>query len=174
MDPNVGLSDKILPDGQDSKPQAKHLQNRADYLLKVLGKLHAQQQLDKPAKVKRQRKPKAVSKPVIGETEDISSGDEFTLSTPPPSNSGRRSSAGKVAKPAGKVKTEDEDSHVEAKTEDERVSIEAKDRKKEVKKEKKAKKKDTGPMHFTANSVPRAVEIIGDLDPSIFNEVFES
>ena len=26
-------------------------------------------------------------------------------------------------------------------------------------------------MHFTANSVPRAVDIIGELDTSIFNEV---
>lgn len=173
MDPNLGLSDKVLPDGQDSKPQAKHLQNRADYLLKVMAKLYQQQQVGKPTKAKRQRKQKAVSKPLIGETEDISSGDEFTLSSPPPSNSGRRSSAGKAPKLA-KVKTEDEDSHVEAKTEDERVSIEAKDRKKDVKKEKKVKKKDMGPMHFTANSVPRAVEVIGDLDPAIFNEVLHT
>lgn len=26
-------------------------------------------------------------------------------------------------------------------------------------------------MHFTANSEPRALDVIGDLDPSTFNEV---
>ena len=63
---------------------------------------------------------------------------------------------------------------MEARTEDERLSVDVKERKKDVpvKKDKKAKKKDAGPMHFTANSVPRAVEIIGELDPAIFNEVW--
>ena len=130
-------------------------------------------------KPKRQRKPKPVSKPLIGETEDISSGEDFTLNSPSPSNSTRRPSSSKTPK-GGKVKTEDEDSHVEARTEDERllppcrlISDVKESRKKDSvsKKEKKTKKKDAGPMHFTANSVPRAVEIIGELDPSIFNEV---
>lgn len=171
MDPNSGLSEKILPDGQDAKPQAKHLQNRADYLLKVVAKLHEAQQLGKAVKPGRQRKVKPISKTLIGETEDISSDDDFTLSSPPQSNSTRRPSSSKTPK-GGKVKTEDEDSHMEARTEDERLSVDVKERKKDVaKKEKKVKKKDAGPMHFTANSVPRAVEIIGDLDPAIFNEV---
>lgn len=26
-------------------------------------------------------------------------------------------------------------------------------------------------MHFTANNEPRALDVLGDLDPSIFNEV---
>jgi chromodomain-helicase-DNA-binding protein 1 len=180
MDPNPGLSDKILPDGQDAKPQAKHLQNRADYLLKVMAKLYEAQQLGKPVKPKRQRKPKPVSKPLIGETEDISSGEDFTLNSPSPSNSTRRPFSSSKTPKGGKVKTEDEDSHVEARTEDERllppcrlISDVKESRKKDSvsKKEKKTKKKDAGPMHFTANSVPRAVEIIGELDPSIFNEV---
>jgi chromodomain-helicase-DNA-binding protein 1 len=69
---------------------------------------------------------------------------------------------------------------MESRTEDERllppcrlISDVKEGRKKDsiTKKDKKVKKKDAGPMHFTANSVPRAVEIIGELDPSIFNEV---
>ena len=173
MDPNLGLSDKILPDGQDAKPQAKHLQARADYLLKVLAKLHEQQlqlqQLGKAVKAKRVRKPKAVvSKSLIGETEDISSGEDSTL-TGHANPSGRRST--KASKSA-KVKTEDEDSHMDSRTEDERLAAaNLADARKLAKKEKRNKKKDGGPMHFTANSVPRAVEIIGDLDPVIFNEV---
>ena len=37
MDPSLGISDKILAN-EDKKPQAKHLQTRAEYLLKVLRK----------------------------------------------------------------------------------------------------------------------------------------
>lgn len=32
-------------------------------------------------------------------------------------------------------------------------------------------KKNAGPMHFTANNEPRALEVLGDLDPSVFEEV---
>lgn len=37
----------------------------------------------------------------------------------------------------------------------------------------KSKKKQAGPMHFTANNEPRALEVLGDLDPSIFNQCKE-
>ncbi|KAG0438192.1 hypothetical protein HPB47_017118 [Ixodes persulcatus] len=43
MDAGLGLTDKILPDGEQLKPQTKHLQSRADYLLKMLRKVHARQ-----------------------------------------------------------------------------------------------------------------------------------
>lgn len=33
------------------------------------------------------------------------------------------------------------------------------------------RKKPVGPMHFTANNEPRALEVLGDLDPSVFEEV---
>lgn len=35
----------------------------------------------------------------------------------------------------------------------------------------KSRKKPAGPMHFTANNEPRALEVLGDLDPSVFEEV---
>ena len=38
MDAHLGLSDKILPDEESKKPQAKHIQTRLDYLLKVMKK----------------------------------------------------------------------------------------------------------------------------------------
>lgn len=38
MDPSFGISDKILPNDGAKKPQAKHLQARAEYLLKILRK----------------------------------------------------------------------------------------------------------------------------------------
>ena len=167
MDPNLGLSDKILPDGQDARPQGKHLQNRADYLLKILAKIYEQQQgKPKPQRARKAREPKVAAAPAKPsmETEDITSDDD--LSVP---NSVAPSRV-RIPKPKAhaKVKTEDEDSH-DVRTEDEKLVD--KERKKEKSDSKKKKKKDTGPMHFTANSEPRAVDIIGDLDPAIFNEV---
>ncbi|XP_072134198.1 chromodomain-helicase-DNA-binding protein 2 isoform X1 [Mobula birostris] len=38
MDPDLQLTNKILPDDPDRKPQAKHLQSRADYLIRLLKK----------------------------------------------------------------------------------------------------------------------------------------
>ncbi|KAG9487979.1 hypothetical protein GDO78_007660 [Eleutherodactylus coqui] len=38
MDPDLNLTQKILPDDPDKKPQAKQLQTRADYLIKMLCK----------------------------------------------------------------------------------------------------------------------------------------
>uniref|UniRef100_A0A8B9VTB7 DNA helicase n=1 Tax=Anas zonorhyncha TaxID=75864 RepID=A0A8B9VTB7_9AVES len=38
MDPDLSLTQKILPDDPDKKPQAKQLQTRADYLIKLLNK----------------------------------------------------------------------------------------------------------------------------------------
>ncbi|XP_024622730.1 chromodomain-helicase-DNA-binding protein 1 isoform X3 [Neophocaena asiaeorientalis asiaeorientalis] len=38
MDPDLSLTHKILPDDPDKKPQAKQLQTRADYLIKLLSK----------------------------------------------------------------------------------------------------------------------------------------
>jgi chromodomain-helicase-DNA-binding protein 1 len=52
---------------------------------------------------------------------------------------------------------------------DKRKEKKIKKEKKEGKKNKKAKQ--SGPMHFTANNEPRALDVLGDLDPSIFNEV---
>uniref|UniRef100_A0A4W5NSC2 Chromodomain helicase DNA binding protein 1 n=1 Tax=Hucho hucho TaxID=62062 RepID=A0A4W5NSC2_9TELE len=38
MDPDLNLTHKLLPDDPDKKPQAKQLQMRADYLIKLLSK----------------------------------------------------------------------------------------------------------------------------------------
>lgn len=54
--------------------------------------------------------------------------------------------------------------------EDKKKEKKVKKEKKEIKKTKK-NKQSAGPMHFTANNEPRALNILGDLDPSIFNEV---
>lgn len=48
-------------------------------------------------------------------------------------------------------------------------------KKKKDKETKKSKKKEAAskPMHFTANNEPRALDLLGDLDPNIFNECKE-
>ena len=152
-----------------------------------------EQQQGKP-KPQRLRKSKAISKAVI-ETEDISSVEDFAPSPSATSAGaggapGRRSSTKvsstlhivdlltlkteilykKKVKKDVKVKTEDEDSH-EMRTEDERIVEKERKKEKSAAKKEKKKKKDVGPMHFTASSEPRAVEMIGDLDPVIFQEV---
>ncbi|KAM7303582.1 adhesion G-protein coupled receptor G2 [Ixodes scapularis] len=43
MDAGLGLTDKILPDGEQLKPQTMHLYSRADYFLKKLRKVHVRQ-----------------------------------------------------------------------------------------------------------------------------------
>ncbi|XP_054714186.1 chromodomain-helicase-DNA-binding protein 1-like [Uloborus diversus] len=71
MDPNLELGDKILPDGEQ-KPQAKNLQTRADYLLKILKKIllrDAGPEPETPKKSKRGRKPKV--------TENLNSNKKF-------------------------------------------------------------------------------------------------
>ncbi|CAF93393.1 unnamed protein product, partial [Tetraodon nigroviridis] len=49
MDPDLNLTHKLLPDDPDKKPQAKQLQTRADYLIKLLSKHLARKEAHKQA-----------------------------------------------------------------------------------------------------------------------------
>lgn len=56
------------------------------------------------------------------------------------------------------------------------VDEKKKDKKKKDKKDKKEKesrksKQQLGPVHLTANNRPQRIDMIGDLDPSVFEEV---
>lgn len=161
LDPSLNIGDKILLN-EDKKPQAKHLQSRAEYLLKLLKK-----QLD-PIK-KTAQKPKgprkvkeikdAKSKEII--ENDFSSNDESSLQ----GNQGNNSLTSNRKSKTPMVKKEvNNDKEME-----EGVGRKEKKEKKKVKKEKKT----AGPMHFTANNEPKAINVIGDLDPAIFNECKE-
>ncbi|XP_026669503.1 chromodomain-helicase-DNA-binding protein 1 isoform X2 [Ceratina calcarata] len=163
MDNSLKLGDKLLPNG--SKLQIKKIHARAEYLLKVLKK-----QIDSKlgvTKVRKPRKPKeakaAITKEIIEEND--TSGEE------------NGKSRTKVEKPA--VKKEEEvvikkeiKEEVEDVVEEKKKEKKTKKEKKENKKAKKAKQ-PAGPMHFTANNEPRALDVLGDLDPSIFNECKE-
>ncbi|XP_012135150.1 chromodomain-helicase-DNA-binding protein 1 isoform X4 [Megachile rotundata] len=164
MDNTLKLGDKIFPNG--SKLHLKKINARAEYLLKVLKK-----QIDSKLGVTKARKPRkpkevksAITKEIIEEND--SSGEESSKSK------------NKLDKPL--VKKEDENViKKEIKEESEDVAEERKKEKKtkkerkENKKAKKASKQAAGPMHFTANNEPRALDVLGDLDPSIFNECKE-
>lgn len=60
MDPSLNLADKILSNG-DKKPQAKHLQSRAEYLLKIIKK-NVILKRGNAKKQRKQRKPKEPKK----------------------------------------------------------------------------------------------------------------
>lgn len=156
LDPALGLGDKILFN-DDKKPQAKHLQSRSEYLLKILKKqLEQKKGITKPKRQRKARETKTLTKEII-DHDDISSNDEG-------SNTNNTNSS-LMSKKLVKIKKE-EDADDSSST----IVKNEKKEKKEKKKEKK-EKKSVGPMHFTANNEPRALDVLGDLDPSIFNEV---
>lgn len=97
MDPNLGLTAKILPDGEELKPQGKHLQSRADYLLKLLRRrAHARQAAaaakEKPKRNRKARPEKVHLSRAIVDNDDSNDSDAATST--------------KARKP--KVKVEDE------------------------------------------------------------------
>ncbi|XP_011308420.1 chromodomain-helicase-DNA-binding protein 1 isoform X2 [Fopius arisanus] len=165
MDPSLKLSEKILPN--ESKPQVKQLNARAEYLLKIL-----KRQMDSKLGVTRTRKPRKPKEPKVALTKEIvedndSSGDE------------NKKPKSKVDKQVVTKKDEEIPIKKEIKEESESVVfMEDKKKEKKMKKDKKEtkkgkKKQAVGPMHFTANNEPRALDVLGDLDPSIFNECKE-
>lgn len=85
MDPDLNLTHKLLPDDPDKKPQAKQLQTRADYLIKLLSKDLAKKEAQKQAGTakSRNRKPRGKkNKAVKPKMEDVTN----SLSSAPPSD----------------------------------------------------------------------------------------
>lgn len=134
----------------------------------------------KPKRQRKTREAKAVLTKEIVE-DDLTSGDENTSNTIASSSAlapPKRPPKPKPEKVKIKVEGEAEEPKSDTPEDKDKEEIASKEEhrkeKKKFKKEKKEsrkKKKPSGPMHFTANSEPRALEIIGDLEPSVFNEV---
>ncbi|XP_070132816.1 chromodomain-helicase-DNA-binding protein 1 isoform X1 [Drosophila bipectinata] len=164
LDPALKLTDKILLN-DTRKPQAKQLQTRAEYLLKIIKK---NVELTKGGQ-RRQRRPrtsKAVeskaatqhgassnveSKPHEGEEAAVateSSASQADQSAASPHNASTAEPSSGPAKKAKRAKAR-------------------------TKKTSASDNNGNKPMHFTANNEPRALEVLGDLDPSIFNECKE-
>lgn len=152
MDPTLCITNKILLSDPDKKPQAKHLQSRAEYLLKIIRKnVELKKGVTKVKKVRKLKETKIISKEII-EHGEISSADE------------RKKRKDKLHDGVNSdIAHDDENSSKNL------IS------KKKVKENKESKKNKNSnkPMHFTANNEPRALEVLGDLDPNVFNECKE-
>ncbi|XP_038114415.1 chromodomain-helicase-DNA-binding protein 1 isoform X1 [Culex quinquefasciatus] len=178
MEDSLALGDKILLNDVEKKPQAKHLQSRAEYLLKIIRK-----NLElKKGNGKKQRKPR---KPREGKTAisaAIVHSPVHSAKDEGEEGSSNETAAVESSKAKLKKVSESDAHHHEhdassngPKEEHHHPHKEKKERKKKekTKEGKKSKKKNTGPMHFTANNEPAQLNIIGDLDPSVFNECKE-
>lgn len=201
LDPSLRLTEKILFNDA-RKPQAKHLQSRAEYLLKIIKK---NVELKKGRIQKKQRKPRKVkdtkmSGPAMassinatpenrsrhisenhgedGSQMGNSAGGDFGADGV--RHERRPRNRDSVSKGDG---TNDEATH-DTSTDAQSLTASAKKRFKRKsaaidRKTKKLSSSATGsgttnkPMHFTANNEPRALEVLGDLDPNIFNECKE-
>uniref|UniRef100_A0A8C1U8F2 Chromodomain helicase DNA binding protein 1 n=1 Tax=Cyprinus carpio TaxID=7962 RepID=A0A8C1U8F2_CYPCA len=75
MDPDLNLTHKLLPDDPDKKPQAKQLQTRADYLIKLLSKDLAKKEETPPVKPPN-RRARVSERPVKEEEEDEEEDEE--------------------------------------------------------------------------------------------------
>lgn len=174
MEDSLNLGDKILLNDIEKKPQAKHLQSRAEYLLKIIRK-----NLElKKGNGKKQRKPR---KPREGKAISAAIVHSPVHSAKDEDEEGTSNDEKKPVETKAKQKKVSESEHhggehdASSNGPKEEHHKEKKERKKKekVKDGKKKNKKNTGPMHFTANNEPAQLNIIGDLDPSVFNECKE-
>ncbi|XP_069748418.1 chromodomain-helicase-DNA-binding protein 1 isoform X2 [Narcine bancroftii] len=162
MDPDLNLTHKILPDDPDKKPQAKQLQTRADYLIKLLSKDLARKEAQRLAEANsKKRKPRSKRNKAVKivKMEDVKSDS----SSPPPPSLKSSDEEGEIkddfvgSKPAKKklkperdvedkeqeivVKRESEDKDVKKEPKETRRDKKEKEEKKETK-EKEEKDKD--------------------------------
>jgi chromodomain-helicase-DNA-binding protein 1 len=161
MDETLKLHAKILPDG-DLRPQAKHLQTRADYLLKVLHKL-----TDGDTKTKSPKKPrgKAATKKVKSKelVDDNLASDEDSdkekKTGEHDDGQGKGGEGRKKRKDAGKGKK------------DKANQDETEEKKPARRRQPNKNKNEVGPMHFTTNQTVSVNKEGGIMLPvDIFNE----
>uniref|UniRef100_A0A1I8MBI8 Chromodomain-helicase-DNA-binding protein 1 n=1 Tax=Musca domestica TaxID=7370 RepID=A0A1I8MBI8_MUSDO len=201
MDPSLKLTEKILHN-DDRKPQAKHLQSRAEYLLKIIKKnLETKKGAEtKKRKPRKQKESKAVANAAAvnsaaaqtpeRKSRHVSEGDELSQTAgdsnaAAPTEKKSRKERKESAKVTADQSLDETTSHdVDASntstttTSKKKSKNSTKDKDgtpKSSAKTKKAASADSTnkPMHFTANNEPRALEVLGDLDPNIFNECKE-
>nr|XP_043892577.1 chromodomain-helicase-DNA-binding protein 2 isoform X3 [Solea senegalensis] len=175
-DPDLKLSEKILPDDPSKKPQAKQLQARAEYLLKLLKKEQDNSDASKTGqeiKVKK-RKPRTKKDNKMLKDEQGNSISSPRLSDNP-SEEGEVKDDGKDKSPTKKrQKKKDNKENKERQA----MSKKEKDGDKEKKgtkvRKEKAKgvkgKKTQGPVHITAGSEPVPIE--GKEDDELDQETF--
>ncbi|MEE6458857.1 hypothetical protein FKM82_000448 [Ascaphus truei] len=142
MDPDLNLTQKILPDDPDKKPQAKQLQTRADYLIKLLNKDLARKEAQRLSgggtskRRKNRTKKSKIAKPVKVEEETKS---ESSPPTSEKSDEDDKEDNASVKTHNKKTRTEKE---IEDQTESDLTVKREPEEKKEIKENKKELKKE--------------------------------
>ncbi|XP_043919808.1 chromodomain-helicase-DNA-binding protein 1 [Protopterus annectens] len=149
MDPDLNLTQKILPDDPDKKPQAKQLQTRADYLIKLLNKDLLRREAQRySGGNSRRRRPRTKKSKVM---KQIKVEDVKSESSPLPSDKSSSEDEEEIKeeisplKPQNKKKTEKENDvlsepEISVKNEAEEREPNEKENRREIKKEKEDKK----------------------------------
>lgn len=159
-EPLLNLANKILQD-QVKKPQAKHLQSRAEYLLKIIKKnLELKKGSGKQRRPRKAKEKVTKSKAIVDAVDDAVSGDDQ-----------KRASKKERTKSENNLDTISYEEISNGPSKDDHLV--KKKTAKANKKDKKAKSKNAGPMHFTANNDPTPLNVLGGLDPKVFNECKE-
>ncbi|XP_028813134.1 chromodomain-helicase-DNA-binding protein 2 isoform X1 [Denticeps clupeoides] len=176
-DPDVKLADKILPDDLVKKPQAKQLQLRADYLLKLLKKEQESKEPSKPGEeVKaRKRKSRITTKENKAPKEELANEMASPRLSDIPSEEGEVKDEGADKSPSKKKpKKKDNKENKEKQTTPKKDKDGDKDKKRSKPKKEKAKpgtkgKKAQGPVHIKAGTEPVP---IGKEDDELDQETF--
>ncbi|XP_071587339.1 chromodomain-helicase-DNA-binding protein 1 isoform X1 [Heliangelus exortis] len=152
MDPDLSLTQKILPDDPDKKPQAKQLQTRADYLIKLLNKDLARKEAQRLAgagnskrRKTRTKKNKVIKAPKIKEEIKTDSSPQPSEKSDEDDSENNKDEIVSVKHPHKKIKTEKEneekpepDIGIKKEAEEKRETKE-KENKRDLKREKKEK-----------------------------------
>ncbi|GAB0210315.1 chromodomain-helicase-DNA-binding protein 1 [Grus japonensis] len=180
MDPDLSLTQKILPDDPDKKPQAKQLQTRADYLIKLLNKDLARKEAQRLTgadeivsvkhphkKIKAEKENEEKPEPDIGIKKDT----EEKKETKENKRDLKREKKEKDEKKELKNIKEKRENKVKESTQKEK---EVKEKVNEIKSENKEKNKKVSlldiPVHITATSEPVPIsEESEELDQKTFS-----
>ncbi|XP_054864944.1 chromodomain-helicase-DNA-binding protein 2 isoform X3 [Amphiprion ocellaris] len=176
-DPDLKLADKILPDDPSKKPQAKQLQARAEYLLKLLKKEQDSADLSKTGeevKVKK-RKPRVKKENKILKDEQGNDISSPRLSDNPSEEGEVKQDDGTEKSPVKKrQKKKDNKENKEKQGTPKKEKDGDKEKKGSKPRKEKAKgakgKKPQGPVHITAGSEPVPIE--GKEDDELDQETF--
>ncbi|KAF7699143.1 chromodomain-helicase-DNA-binding protein 2 isoform X1 [Silurus meridionalis] len=167
-DTELKLSDKILPDNPDKKPQAKQLQMRADYLLKTMKKEQECKDTFKTEEEVKKRKPRV--------KKDKTRKDELAGEISSPHLTEHTSEDGEVKDDKAEKSPTKKKQKKDNKENKEKQGMAKKDKDKKRTKLKKEKiksgckgKKAQGPVHITAGSEPVP---IGEEDDELDQETF--
>ncbi|XP_072837689.2 chromodomain-helicase-DNA-binding protein 2 isoform X2 [Pogona vitticeps] len=182
-DPELKLTDKILPVETDKKPQGKQLQARVDYLLKILKKHMEKNESTKETEESKVKK----RKPRVKKEKSPKGRDEHGNDVSPPQQSDNQSEEGEVKEDGvdkspvkKKQKKKENKENKEKQTASKKEKEGEKERKKTKDKKEKPKgsegksgskgKRSQGPVHITAGSEP--VPIGEDEDDDLDQETF--